>query len=66
MDGVCTPNIGPAERRKRLLFGVGLFAACAVIAAALIVAHANRWWRLVLFVPLWMAASGVFQAREKT
>jgi hypothetical protein len=32
----------------------------------LTLAHASRGWRVVLFVPLWLAALGVFQARDKT
>ena len=36
------------------------------MAAALLGLGASRTWRLVVFVPLWVAALGFFQAREKT
>lgn len=61
--GVC--NIGPAERRKRLLLGVAsLLVAGAFVAAVL----TNDWptWTLLLSVfPLYGAAMGVLQYRER-
>ncbi len=61
-----TANIGPHERRKRLTFGVVLLTASLVAAAMLIHTDAARGWRLLLIVPLWAAALGFFQARERT
>ena len=61
-----TVNIGPRERRKRLVMGVATLGVSAAIALALILAGVNRWWRVGLFIPFWMGALGVFQAREKT
>ncbi len=40
--------------------------ASVLLVAALAVGGAERRWRLVVFLPLWIAALGVFQAREKT
>lgn len=60
---VCPPNIGSAERRKRLI--VGVVALCVCVAAALLLSlgGAPRYWRLLLFLPFWTAAIGIFQAR---
>ena len=59
-------NIGPRERRKRLLMGVGMLAVGAASALALIATGVPRAWRIGLFFPFWMGALGIFQAREKT
>ncbi len=63
---VCAQNIGPQERRKRLLFGVGLLAATLALAAILGLAGVSRWWRLALFFPFTAAAIGPAQARART
>ena len=65
MPGV-TANIGPHERRKRLTSGVVLLGASLVAAAMLIQADVARGWRILLVLPLWAAALGFFQARERT
>ena len=65
-QAVCIPNIGSQERRKRLYFGrIGLILTI-VILAAIILAGITVWWRLLLFLPLWVSMSGFFQARERT
>ena len=61
-----TANIGPQERRKRLTFGVVLLGASLAAAAMLIHAEVARGWRMLLVFPLWAAALGFFQARERT
>lgn len=68
MDSVstCIPNIGLREQRKRMTFGLVLFVASAAVAAVLVATGVSRGWRLALFLPLWAAATGFFQAREKT
>jgi hypothetical protein len=38
----------------------------AALAAWLIATDQPRVWRLLLFVPLWMAGLGLLQAKEKT
>ena len=62
----CVPNIGRAERRKRMTFGVVLFTITSLAAAALVLMGVDRLWRLPLLLPFWAGAIGVFQAREKT
>jgi hypothetical protein len=63
---VCVANIGPRERRKRLLGGVVQLTVGLFVLAVLLAAGAGRWWRLALF-PLFLGgASGFFQWREKT
>ena len=59
-------NIGPRERRKRRLFGIVSLTAAVGVAFVLVAFAAPRWWRLVVFFPLWMAGLGLLQAREKT
>lgn len=59
-------NIGPRERRKRRLLGVVSLTVGVAAAFVLVVYGAPRWWRLVIFFPVWMAGLGLLQAREKT
>jgi hypothetical protein len=63
---VCVPNIGIVGRRRRWQFGAALLAAGVGIAALLVATGAPRVWRLALFLPFWVGALGVLQAREKT
>lgn len=62
----CLINIGPRERRKRLVSGVVTLALTGGLAAYQLVAGVGRSWRLALFVPLWAAGLGFFQAFDKT
>ena len=62
----CAANIGPQQRRRRMLFGLVTFAIAAVIALVLIASGASRWWRLILFLPLAAGGTGIFQALDKT
>jgi len=59
-------NIGPKERRKRMIFGAAFLIIAGLAAAALITSGVPRGWRLLLVLPLWAAALGLFQAREST
>lgn len=59
-------NIGAGERRKRLRFGIVGLGVGAVIAVLLVVIHAPLVWRLPLFLPFYVGALGIFQARDKT
>jgi hypothetical protein len=43
-----------------------MLCATVVLAATLFATGVPRAWRVTLFVPLWLAALGVFQARDKT
>ena len=67
IDGqVCIANIGPRERRQRLISGTVMLALGICIAAVLVVSHLPALWRLPLILLFYGGASGVFQWREKT
>lgn len=59
-------NIGPRERRKRRLLGFVALTIGVGLAFVLVVTGVPRWWRLVVFFPVWLAGLGLLQAREKT
>ena len=63
---VCLINIGPKESRKRLVMGIGTLAAGLILAALFVLGDVERKWRMVLLIPFWMGALGVFQAQRKT
>jgi hypothetical protein len=63
---VCIINIGPKERRKRMISGVVSIAIGVVAAFALYRFSMNAYWRLLLFLPFASGATGYFQARDKT
>ena len=65
-EEACYLNIGPRERQKRMRFGLVALALSLGAAALLVASHSPVAWRLGLFAPLFVAATGVFQAREKT
>ena len=55
-------NIGPGERRQRLIFGVVLIQL-SIVAWALLLAFAlDQAWRLLLLIPLWLGFMGIGQA----
>lgn len=63
---VCIANIGPLQRRRRLLFGVFMAVAAVVFLLASSTLEFPRGARLLVGVPVWMAALGFLQHREKT
>lgn len=63
---VCIPNISPAERQKRLNFGIRQFIFTLVILAIMIVLGVNHFWRLPLLFMFWAAGASAFQAFDKT
>jgi hypothetical protein len=65
-SSACILNIGPGERRKRLIGGLALLCTSVLIAIAMMTSGVDRGWRVLLFFPLWAAALGVFQARDGT
>lgn len=65
-QAVCLQNIGPAEQRKRLMYGIWSLIVGLAIGSLLILTGVNHWWRVVLFLPFAGGAIGFFQAREKT
>jgi hypothetical protein len=64
--GTKTGNIGPGQRRRRLLMGVGGLAAGVGLVAALIALRASPGWLLLAFVPFLAGMLGLVQAREHT
>jgi hypothetical protein len=64
-DTVCA-NIGPRERQRRLVGGFFFLAIAICVGGCLILFHAPRPWRLLVFLPTWAAAIGFFQVRAKT
>jgi hypothetical protein len=62
----CIPNIGPRERRRRLVMGVVVGGLTVALAVWLVSAGAPRVWRLLVFVPAWIAALDFLQVRAKT
>lgn len=63
---ICVPNIGPRERRRRLVFGLVMAAIAVVAAAVLMMMGAPRIWRVLLVLPIGGAALGVFQVQATT
>jgi hypothetical protein len=63
---VCIANIGPRGRRQRAWFGVVALGLSLAGAGALLALGVARPWRLALFLPLFAAGTGIFQAKEKT
>ncbi len=59
-------NIGPREIRKRRLMGIVSLTIGVGLAFMLVVFEAPRLMRLIVFLPIWIAGLGLFQAREKT
>lgn len=47
-------------------FGIVVLVLGALVAIALFQAHAQRFWRVALFLPTWLGGLGVFQAVGKT
>lgn len=63
---ICIVNIGPRERRRRMIFGAVLLVAGVGALALLVRFQVDRYYRLLVFLPFWAGAMGVLQAREKT
>jgi hypothetical protein len=62
----CLPNIGPLQKRRRLLIGIWTFIVAAALAAVLVAIGAPRLSRLPLFVLLWVGALCLFEATSET
>lgn len=65
-SSACIANIGPRERRRRVVSGLLMILLTLAAAGWLWAADAPRLLRIVVFIPAWMAALGFFQARAKT
>jgi len=59
-------NIGSRGRRRRYLMGAAGLAFTVLVAVALVAFGVARGARLVLFVPLFVAALGFRQGRTGT
>ena len=62
----CIPNIGPRERQRRMTFGVAFLVVGLVVGLTLAFVDVARAYRLAAFLPFWMGAIGLLQAREQT
>lgn len=62
----CIPNISPAERKKRMNFGILQLAITFGILAVMLVFGADKLWRLPLFALFSAGAVSIFQALDKT
>lgn len=62
----CLMNIGPAERRKRMRLGIGMFLLGFVFAILLRSAAVPRILRSIVFFPFFLSMLGFFQAKSKT
>jgi hypothetical protein len=58
-------NIGPTQQRRRLLLGVGSLLVAAVYVAAAVALAWPRWSLIAAVVPLYGAAMGALQYRER-
>lgn len=63
---VCIANISPLERQKRLRYGIKQFVNTLIILGIMLVLGLNHFWRLPLLFMFWAAATGYFQAKDKT
>ena len=61
--GVC--NIGPAQQRRRLLLGVGSLLLAVVTVSVILALSWPRWTLILSLFPLYGAAMGYFQYRER-
>ncbi len=66
MTGVTCPNIGPRQRRQRLIGGVVAWFAAGILLLVLVAVGAPRVARVLVALPVWAGALGVYQARAKT
>lgn len=59
-------NITSHGRRRRLTFGVIFLLVGLAAYAGLLAGGQPRPWRALLFLPFWLGALGILQARAKT
>jgi hypothetical protein len=65
-NAACIANIGPRERRKRVIGGVVMLIVAVALTIALLHAGVARAWRATVFIPLWLSAVGFLQAYHQT
>ena len=61
--GVC--NIGPAQQRRRLFLGIVSFVVGVFHVTAVLLVEWPLWTLVLVMFPLYGAAMGVFQYRER-
>jgi hypothetical protein len=66
VTSTCIPNIGPHERRRRMISGVVMLLIAIVLMGALLKLGAGRAWRLSAFVPLLLTGVSFLQVQQKT
>jgi hypothetical protein len=59
-------NLGPRQRRRRLVSGIAVGLVTVALAVALTVMNVNPGWRLALLVPAFVATLGFSQAQANT
>lgn len=59
IPGVC--NIGPAERAKRRQTGIIAVIVTIVLLVTLVASGVSVYWRLIIFLPASVAATGLLQ-----
>jgi hypothetical protein len=62
----CIPNISPAERKKRMNFGIFQLVIAFGIFAAMLYFGVDKLWRLPLYFMFSGGAVSIFQALDKT
>jgi hypothetical protein len=62
----CVPNISPAERQKRMNFGIFQLVIAFGILAAMLTFGVDKLWRLPLYLMFASGAVSIFQALDKT
>jgi hypothetical protein len=63
---VCIANIGPRARRIRLGFGLLMSAVTALWFLGSVFLPLPRVFSLGIFIPAWMAATGILQHTGRT
>jgi hypothetical protein len=62
----CIANISEEERLKRLIPGIAGMVLAVIILGIMMATSVDRFWRIGLFFLFAGAASGIFQARDRT
>ena len=62
----CRPNIGPRQRRRRMVLACVAMAIGLATTAFALMPHISSVWRLAVFAPVWVAALCFLEARSHT
>ncbi|MEJ7709616.1 MAG: hypothetical protein WKF84_07085 [Pyrinomonadaceae bacterium] len=58
-------NIGARESRKRRLMGIAALASGVGLAFVIVATEVPRAYRLLVFIPFWIACLGMLQSRAQ-